>query len=579
MFGWQGKILEIDLTLKQTKIIKPSGQIYQKYIGGRGLAGYYLKPYIEEKWSAPEMPLLFFTGPLVQTPSPTSGRMTIMSKSPLTGAIGDTSVGGSLGWQIKKAGFDGLIIKGQSRSLSGLIIKNNRVEIIEASFLKEKSISSVLKKIPSSGSSAIIGPAAENGVRFANIVVDGHFFSGRGGLGLVMAKKNLKFLQIAGSNQTKIYDLSKVKQAKEQIFRLVAASPFLKGEFGLSSFGTGVLFDLIQNKKMMPTDNFKKMSFRGAEKLNAWHYQKKYRFKNFGCLGCHLRCKKKTEAGESLPEYETMAHFSALLNNHKIETVFKANRLCNDLGLDTISAASTLACYQEINQKKLSSVKIITLLKEIAYNLKEGQDLKKGSVHYAFLKGKKEASVSIKKLELPAYDPRGSYGLALAFATSTRGACHLRAYPLLSEVLNKPVAINRFSFIGKAKNIKINEDLNAIVDSLTVCKFIFFAASLEEYATLFEGVTGLTTTAQDLLKKGERIYYNERIMNWQNGFSIKDDDLPKLFFKANNKQSLNRNDFLKARADYYKIRGLNKKGEPLKEKIEELGLSDSSNIF
>jgi aldehyde:ferredoxin oxidoreductase len=184
--------------------------------------------------------------------------------------------------------------------------------------------------------------------------------------------------------------------------------------------------------------------------------------------------------------------------------------------------------------------------------------------------------MSVKAQELPAYDPRGAYGMALAYATSTRGACHLTAYPISHEILRKPVATDRLSFAGKARIIKIAEDMNAVVDSLTACKFVFFASSLEEYARVYTAVTGVETTAQDLLRIGERIYYRERIMNAMNGFSSAEDDLPARFFadagSSPQTTALSREEFLAARAGYYRIRGLDEKGMPTREKAAELGI-------
>jgi len=188
--------------------------------------------------------------------------------------------------------------------------------------------------------------------------------------------------------------------------------------------------------------------------------------------------------------------------------------------------------------------------------------------------------MSVKGLELPAYDPRGAYGMSLAYALSTRGGCHLRAYPVSHEILRKPVATDRFTFSGKARIIKIAEDLNAVVDSLTACKFIFFAAGLEEYAKAYTAVTGAPSTAQDLLKVGECIYYNERIMNGLNGFDADDDDLPQRFFEESGTggngieiKPLDRQTFLEARAKYYRIRGLTDKGQATAEKTKALGLT------
>ncbi|UCD15491.1 MAG: aldehyde ferredoxin oxidoreductase family protein [Candidatus Omnitrophota bacterium] len=580
MNGWQGKILHIDLTTKKHSIQTPCLEIYKKYIGGRGLAGYYLRNFVKESPCSARMPLLFFTGPLVDTPSPASGRMTVMSRSPLTGTVCDTSVGGRLGVQIKRAGYDGIVVTGKNPQLCGICICDSKVEIVEASSLKAKEISDVMSVLVEKGSSvAIVGPAAEAGVLFSCISIDGHFFSGRGGLGLVMASKNLKYLKVGGTSKTTVYSKDELNLAREEILRLTAASPILTGSFGISNYGTPALYDLMHTRRMMPTSNFKATYFKSAPAMNAWQYKQKYQPKKKGCFGCHILCKKQAQDRRLIPEFETMSHFSALIDNTDLDVVVEANRICNETGMDTISAAATLACYAEISRIKLTPPKIIKLLSDIAYSRDEGQYLKLGSYRYAESKGCVHLSMTVKKQELPAYDPRGALGMALAYAVSTRGGCHLRAYPISHEILRKPVATDRFTFSGKARIIKIGEDLNAVVDSLTACKFLFFAASLEEYSRAFYGVTAVKTSAQDLLKAGERIFYNERLMNAACGFGSRDDDLPPRFFSQAGSSGesitvnpINREEFLTARRAYYKIRGLDREGMPLRQKCGELGI-------
>ncbi len=579
MHGFSGKVLHINLFSKKYFYETPSLKVYKKYIGGKGLAGYYLKEFITHSWDSPRLPLLFFTGPLANTPSPASGRMTIMSRSPLTGTICDSSVGGTLAAAMKKAGLDGVVITGRSIRLCGIDIQNSQIRILDAENLKGLTVTPAISKMGKAYSCAVIGPAAENGVLFSSIAVGRHFFAGRGGLGAVMAAKNLKYIKVKGRGKTSIYNKDELNRAREKIFRLSAASPVLQGELGISNYGTGALYDLMHTRRMMPTNNFKATHFRPAPKLNAWKYKQRYHTKKKGCLGCHILCKKIGKNGEIMPEFETMSHFTALINNNDMETVVEANKICNETGMDTISAASTLACYQEVTKKNLSSKEVIKLLNDIAYVKGIGNELKFGSYRYAKGKNKLEATMSVKKQELPAYDPRGAYGMALAYAASTRGGCHLRAYPISHEILRKPVVTDRFSFNAKARIIKISEDLNAAVDSLTACKFLFFAAGLEEYAQSFYAVTGIKTTAQDLLKIGERIYYNERIMNAMNKFSAKDDNLPERFFRQAGTSGegiiiapIDKKDFLKTRANYYKIRGLDENAMPTKEKCRELGL-------
>jgi aldehyde:ferredoxin oxidoreductase len=580
MHGWQGKILEIDLSTRTHRIERPDPQIYARYIGGKGLAGVYLQPEITRDWGAARMPLLFFAGPLVGTASPTSGRMTVMSRSPLTGTVGDASVGGSFGTRLKKAGWDGLIFTGRSDSPCGIEIRDGSVVYTDATALKGMKISRSHRLLKSKGATAIIGPAAENGVRFASVIFDGHYAAGRNGLGLSLAAKNLKYITVRGDGDVPVFDRKELAAAREDILRLAAASPVLMGPLGITHYGTAALYDLTGSRRMMPTANFRKTYFEAARKTNAHRFEQAYSPAKTGCRGCHIRCKKKGRDGLILPEFETMNHFGPLLENSDIEIVRQANLICNDLGMDTISAGATLACHAEIERIKLSGDQILSLLESIGTGRGIGRRLGQGAYRYARERGKPDAAVTVKKLELPAYDPRGAYGMALGYAVSTRGGCHLRAYPIGSEILRKPVPTDRFDFSGKARIVKIAEDFNAVIDSLSACKFICFAASLEEYARAVSAVTGMDTSGQKLLQIGERIYYAERIMNARNGFRARDDELPPRFFcdpgSSGNGMTIrpvDRETFLKARENYYVIRGLDADGRPAAEKAGELGLS------
>ena len=579
MYGWCGKILAVDLTTGDWEARRPASETYQECLGGRGLAGRYLEPEAARRWDDPAMPLLLFTGPLVDTASPTSGRMTVMSRSPLTGTVGDGSVGGSFGTMLKKAGWDGIVITGRSPRPCGIEIDGEEVQLTDAAGMYGLLTSQIFDRLRGRGAAAATGPAAENGVAFANIMVDGHFAAGRNGLGLSFAAKNLRYLTVKGHGKVAVADPEGLQDAVEDVRRLLSASPALLGEFGIAEFGTPALYDLMHARRMMPTENFRATFFPAASSLNAPALRERYRPKKTGCRGCPILCKKVAADGRSLPEFETLSHFTALLGNADLETAMAANRLCNEMGMDTISAAATLACHTEIEQVKLSSVEILSLLDMIGRGKGIGAELGRGSAAYASSRGRPDCAVTVKGQELPAYDPRGACGMALAYATSTRGGCHLRAYPIAHEILRKPVATDRMSFDGKARIIKIAEDLNAAIDSLTACKFVFFTASMEEYAKVFRAVTGVFASAQDLLKIGERIVYRERMMNARNGFNAADDDLPARFFVMPGSEvghirvpPLDRTTFLEARSRYYAVRGLDVAGMPTREKAVELGI-------
>lgn len=566
MQGYSGKSVRVDLTSKEVVILETPEDLCEGFIGGRGFGVKLISDRITNSYDSPDMPIIFATGPLVGTAAPTSGRMSVISRSPLTGTVFDCSVGGRFGTELKRAGFDYIEITGISKRWVFLNIENNNITIEDAEGLSGKNISQIARLIGGDGSFAAIGRSGEKKVRFSSIVFDGHYLAGRGGLGAVMGAKRLKAIRVKGDGRIDVFSPEGLRRSREEIMRLLRASQAIFGEFGLSEFGTAALVDLVHARRMEPTENFKKTIFSGSSNYSGYTMKTKQRAKKTGCVGCPILCKKIGSKGEKIPEFETVSHFGALNGCADLDTIIEANRICDDYGLDTISAASTIACYSEIIGKRLNPEEMLDLLRDIAERSSPlGDALAEGSKRYADSMGHPELSMSVKGLELPAYDPRGVYGMALAYATSNRGGCHLRAYPISHEILRKPVATDRFSFEGKARIIKIAEDMNAVVDSLTACKFVFFAVSLEEYAQVVHAVTGMDHDVQSLLKTGERIWNLERRLNEQNGFSIADDDLPERFFKEEGSSSknikippINREAFLRARENYYIIRGYKK---------------------
>jgi aldehyde:ferredoxin oxidoreductase len=561
-----GKSIKIDLSSKKIGIFETPPELRRKYLGGRGMGTAIIGDRITSAYDSPEMPLVFSTGPLVGTSAPTSGRMSVVSRSPLTGTVFDCSVGGRFGTELKKAGFDLLEITGISGDWAVIDIDDERVSIRDAGGLAGKNISALSELAEDGFSFAAIGRAGEKQVLYASVIMDGHYAAGRGGLGAVMGAKKLKAIRVRGTGSVAVSDPEGLKAARKDIMRLLRASPAVFGELGLSEFGTAALVDLIHARRMEPTDNFRRTLFEGAGKYSGYAMKTGYKTKKAGCAGCPVLCKKIGQGGEVMPEFETVSHFGALNGCSDLAGIVEANRICNDFGIDTITAASTIACYSEINSRQMTPEEVISMLISIAEkNGETGEALSRGSYRYAASCGRPELSMSVKKLEMPAYDPRGAYGMALAYATSNRGGCHLRAYPVSHEILRKPVATDRFSFEGKARVIKIAEDLNAVVDSLTACKFVFFAAGLEEFSRALNAVTGEDYDVQSLLRVGERIWNLEKAMNESNGFGPADDDLPQRFFSEEGSSGsavriapINRKDFLAARGNYYRIRGYKK---------------------
>ena len=520
----------MDLSAQSIRTERVPAETLTLWLGGRGLGVHLMRDAVVLDPYDENMPLIFSVGPLCGTPAPTSSRMSVVSRSPLTGTIFDSSVGGHLPVKFKQAGYDAVVVTGKAPAPVLLSLREDAVEIRDASHLWGKGTGEVVRALEQDGQVACIGPAGERLVRMANIMIGGNDSVGRGGMGSLMGAKNLKAIVVNGTKKPLIADPMAFQKAYEDVLRLLKASPVVMGELGLAEYGTSALVDLVDERRMTPTENFRKTWFAGAHDYSGPSLRKRYGSRKDGCAVCPIQCKKMTSCGRPMPEFETLSHFGALNANNDAESIVKANLLCNNLGLDTISTASTIAALGEARGAFLAPDEMLEMVRKIAYREGEGDELAEGSKRYCESIGHPEMSMSVKGLEMPAYDPRGSYGMALAYGTSNRGACHLRAYPISQEILRKPVATDRFSFDGKARLIKICEDTNAVVDSLSVCKFAFLGASVEEYAYLLAAATGRDYSGQGLLKIGERIVGQEREYNRLNGFTEKDDLLPERFY-------------------------------------------------
>ena len=563
MNAWHGKVLHVDLSVRKIWTENLSDQMLVKRIGGRGLGMAQMKDFFSLDPFDSRMPIIFAVGPLCGTPAPASSRMSVVSRSPLTNTVTDSSVGGTFPLKLKAAGYDALVVTGNATSPVYLQIFEDRVELKDATHLWGRGSLETNKLLESSGCAACIGPAGENLVRFANIMVGGVNSAGRGGLGATMGAKKLKAIVVNGSQRVNIADASAFKKSQDDVMRLLRASPAVMGELGLGEYGTAMLVDIVDQRRMAPTENFKKTFFPEAHAYSGPRLKKDIGFRKHGCISCPIQCKKQLSCGRPLPEYETLSHFGALNANSDVESIVKANLLCNNLGMDTISAAATFAAYGEVRGGFLSGEAILDMLIQTAKREAEGDQLAEGSKRLCTFLGKPQYSMSVKGLELPAYDPRGSYGIAVAYATSTRGGCHLRAYPISQEILRKPVAVDRFSFDGKARMIKIAEDNNAVIDSLSICAFAFLGASLEEYAHVLAAATGVPFSGQGLMKIGEDIILTERYYNKHNGFTKEDDLLPERFYTEPGSsgdgitiQPIDKARFVEELEKYYRIRDI-----------------------
>ena len=581
-YGWKNKILRIDLTKSRINSFVPEDSSLKNYLGGRGLGAKIVYDAGRVDALAPANLLVFAAGPLTGTTTPASGRVSLSTKSPLTGTIFDSNCGGSFGPELKKAGYDAIIIAGKSPDPVFIEIEDDRVELKSAEtlwgenvkattgFLKEKGSGS------SNGSVACIGRAGEKLVPLASIISDATHAFGRGGVGAVMGSKNLKAIVVKGTGKVAISDRAEFSKQKKAINRLLIACPTISK--GLSVFGTPFLVKITSWMNVLPVANFRMGESEPEQDFNlkpffAKTIEKERAPKRRACYSCPIACKREDKNGGELPEYETVGLMGANIQNPDYEAVVEANRLCNDYGVDTISVAGVLGCYSELRDKGISPEELVNLTRMVGDKQGVGEELGKGVSSFAASEGRPETAIQVKGLSLPSYDPRGVKGLGFSYATSNRGGCHTRAYLVAPEILRKPKAIDPYTLAGKAGHTKIFQDRFAAVDSLVVCKFAFLGAGEEEYANILSAVTGVDYTSEDLMLAGERIWNVERLYNVREGFGKADDILPDRFFEEKvNGRVIDKEEFLKTLDEYYRMRGWDENGVPAEGKLGRLGI-------
>ena len=550
-----GRILQVNLTTGRCHQETLSAEIMQVWLGGRGLGTALLQEFSGGDPFDPDMPLVFSVGPLCTTPIPLSTRSVLTARSPLTNTIFSCSSGGPFAWHLKRSGFTALVLQGASATPCLLEITSEGATLASAQELWGLGVSTTLQRLETTAGAAVIGPAGENGVRYASIETSGGEPFSRGGLGAVMGRKGLKAITVRGDVEILISNQQAFDVALEDLMRLFRASPFLYGPLGIREQGTAALVDLLVQRGMLPGTNFTGFSGKAAN-WNAAALRSRYSSPAGGCYDCPVACKRLLPDGSCLPDYDQLATFGGLCGLPELDQITNISRRCRDLGLDPLSTGATLAVWSEITGQELSRLSLDQLLADISVVTGQGQLLSDGAVQLAQQLGQPEKAMTVKGLELPPYDPRASTGLALGYATSPHGGSHLSAWPIASEILRKPVPTDRISFDGKARIIALFEDANAAVDSLVLCRFASAAVELEEMAALLAAVTGEGYGPADLMQIGRRIIAGEREFNRSNGFTTADDGLPARFFteSANGLAPLDQQRFAQELAAYHRIR-------------------------
>ncbi len=591
MAGWSEKVLDIDLNTLTYKIYPLDMEMARLFIGGRGLGARLLWDLVgpEVDPLSPENVLIFTNGPLTGTGYQTSNRFSVTTKSSLTGTVLDANSGGFWGMQFKKAGYDVMIIRGRAERPVWIEIKTDVITFHDASDLWGMRVFALTKKLGQNNNKRnvlCIGPAGENLSRMAAIMNDRERALARGGPGAVMGSKNLKAIVIEGKRRTEIEDPERFKFLLYETRKLLAASPLTSQ--ALPEFGTVVLMNIINNVGALATRNHQQTQFEGAEAISGEELTEKYLVKNASCWACPIGCTRisKTEKVEGEgPEFESAWAFGAQCGIADLPAIIEANALCNDLGLDTISVGSTIACAMELSEKRYMDSdlrfgradQLVPTIEAIAYRQGIGSDLTDGSLRLATKYGHPELSMSAKGLEMPAYDPRGLQGQGLLYATSNRGGCHMRGNMIGLEILGLPKLIDRFQVQGKSSFVILNQNSNAAIDSLVICKFTNMGVADEYFARVLSAVTGIQYATGDLIKVGERIWNLERLYNNREGFTTKDDTLPPRLLTEAPVDGPSKGWVSKLEPmlkEYYRTRGWYENGVPTQKKLIELGLTN-----
>jgi aldehyde:ferredoxin oxidoreductase len=615
--SWARQILRVNLT-KGTCTAEPLNMQWAKeYLGQRGLATKYFTAEVSPKVDplAPENKLIFATGPLTGTMASTGGRYSVITKGPLTGAIACSNSGGYFGAELKMAGWDMVIFEGKSAKPVYLHVENDKAELVDAADLWGKTTWDTEHALKAKYQDpqvrvSSVGRAAETGALYACVVNDLHRAAGRSGVGTVMASKNLKAIAVRGTK-----GVGGLKDPAGFMKATAAGKKVLHDNAvtgqGLPAYGTQVLMNVINEIGALPTRNHRDVQFEGAKDISAEAMKtprksdgKANLVTNQACFGCTIACGRISKLDEkhytvvNKPqywgasgglEYEAAWALGAANGVNDLEALTYANFICNEDGFDPISFGATVGAVMELYdmgvltkeqigfEVPFGSAKALTTLAElVAKGEGFGKEVAMGSKRLCAKYGHPELSMSVKGQEFPAYDSRGIQGMGLAYATSNRGACHLRGYTVASEVLGIPVKTDPLVTDGKAGLVKAFQDATAVFDSSGLCIFTSFAWTLADIQPQIDTACEGEWTMDKLNLVGERIWNLEKEFNLAAGLTMKDDNLPARLTTEPAKTGPAKglvNGLDKMLPEYYAARGWDKSGVPTKETRERLSTS------
>ena len=597
--AWVGTILRVDLSAGTIAKEPLNMQDAHDYVGARGLGTKYYCNEVDPKIDpfSPENKLIFMTGALTGTFAPSAGRYEVVSKSPLTGTIGAANSGGHFGPELKYAGYDGIIFEGRADNPVYLYVNDDVVELRDASHLWGKNVhetTDLLETEVGKFRIATIAPSGENGVLFAGVMNDKNRAAGRGGMGAVMGSKNLKAVVVRGTGSVKVARSQAFLEESMKSRTILREHPVCGT--GLAAYGTEILVNIINEVGGLPKNNGRDGAvFENAYEISGEKLAESALVKNQGCFGCTIACGRvtKIEPDESEfygfgegPEYEAGWSFGADCGVDDIAAVLKANWICNEEGMDPITLGATVACAMELFEAGYipesdigfplrfgDAAAMVRCVRMTADGEGFGKMLGQGSDRLAEHYGHPELSMSVKKQEMPAYDGRAIQGIALEYATSNRGGCHVRGYMISPEVLGLPVKTDPLVTEGKGALLKTFQDLTALCDSTGICLFTTFALGLPELAGLYREAVGTDETDEEILLKGERIWNLEKRFNMAAG--VEKDTLPPRLLREELPSGPAKGKVAELQvmlADYYEARGWTSEGDPTDAKFRELCL-------
>jgi len=616
IIGTSNRVLEIDLTTKKTTEFKIAAEDRRLYLGGKGLGLRLLYDRLEPGIDplGEDNILVFMMGVLMGTGAPCSGRFAALTKSPLTGIMVSSSCGGPFGMAFKTAGYDGLLIRGKSDQPVCLIINSEEVKFEDASHLwgKDTEETQFMLYSTKKDGAMVIGPAGENKVLFANVRSGDRFF-GRGGIGAVMGAKNLKAI-VAQGGKYKIVpqNLEAFKKVQKKATKQINSNIFTGKLYRYH--GTASNFDYCKKGNIVPVENFRYGDHEKIDSVSGETMANKYRAKPSTCIPCSILCGHKGTYQDGsihkIPEYETTALLGPNLGIFDTEIITQWNELCGKMGLDTVSTGVTLSYAMEAGEKGLiqtdlgfgSAKKIAETITDIAYRRNLGNDLANGTRWLSQKYDGKEFAIQVKGMEMPAYDPRGSWGQGLSYAVANRGPCHLSATTFALEAFLG--LLDPYSTKAKAKFVRLFEAIYAAVNSLHICLFTTWAFLLEPpvvkytpvlilrfamhnlpdlamkffdlslFVKLYQSITGIKMSPKNLLEAGHRIHTLERYMNTREGISRKDDTLPDRFLKEGRENDPDKRTvpLEKMLDEYYKLRGYDASGVPTTETLKKYNI-------